>query len=181
MFGFGKKKEKPIDFSYIREISSAICGNDPDVMKNIDDMLGHPQAYFSKYSERYEERCIDVDEDDDKALYWIGMTDELIEGGYVKELDYKCDLQEFLMSLQQLRSYPLVADIIPGITLNESENIEAWGEEIALAIEGKALFCMLDIDSDSYPLFILPLEKKGDNILRLEELAHTYGHKISEF
>ncbi len=184
MFGFGKKKEKnekKIDFSYIREISSAICGNDPAVMKSIEEMLGHPQAYFSKYSERYEERCIDVNEDDEKTLYWIGMTDELIEGGYVKELDYKCDLEEFLASLQQLRSYTLIADIIPGIKLNESENIEAWGEEIALAIEGKALFCLLDIDSDSYPLFILPPDKKGNNILRLEELAHTYGHKISEF
>ncbi len=181
MFGFGKKKEKPIDFSYIREISSAVCGNDLAVMKSIEEMLADPKAYFSKYSERYEERGIDVDEDDEKTLYWIGMTDELIEGGYVAELDYKCDLEEFLASLQQLRSYPLIADIIPGITLNESENIEAWGEEIALAIEGKALFCLLDIDSDSYPLFILPFDKKGDNTLRLEELAHTYGHKISEF
>ncbi len=181
MFGFGKKKEKPIDFSYIREISSAICGNDPGVMKNIEDMLGHPQAYFSKYSDRYEERGIDADEDDEKTLYWIGMTDELIEGGYVVELDYKCDLEEFLASLQQLRSYPLIADTIPGIKLKESENIEAWGEEIALAIEGKALFCMLDIDSDSYPLFILPFDNKGNHILRLEELAHTYGHTISEF
>ncbi len=178
---FRKKKEKPLDFSYIREISSAICGNDPDVMKSIEDMLGSPKEYFAKHSDRYEERFIDVEKDDGKTLYWIGMTDELIEGGYVKELDYKCDLQEFLLSIRQLKSYPLIADIIPGMTLNESENIEAWGEEICLAIEGKALLCMLDIDSDSYPLFILPFDKKGDNILRLEELAHTYGHRISEF
>lgn len=178
MFGFGKKKEKKIDFSYIREISSAICGNDPGVMKNIEDMLGHPQAYFAKYSERYEERGIDVDEDDEKTLYWIGMTDELIEGGYVVELDYKCDLEEFLASLQQLKTYPLIADIIPKMTLNESENIEAWGEEISLTTEGKAMLCMLDIDSDSYPLFILPFDKKRNN---LEELAHSHGHTINVF
>jgi len=178
MFGFGKKKEKPIDFSYIREISSAICGNDPDVMKSIEDMLGHPQAYFAKYSDRYEERGIDVDKDNEKTLYWLGMTDELIEGGYIVELDYKCDLEEFLASLQQLKSYPLIADIIPKITLKDSENIEAWGEEISLAVEGKALFCMLDIDSDSYPLFILPLDKKQNT---LEELAHSHGHTINVF
>lgn len=178
---FGKKKEKPLDFSYISEISSAICKNDPGVMKSIEKMLGSPEAYFAEYSDRYEERFIDVEKDDEKTLYWIGMTDELIEGGYVVEFDYKCDLQEFLQSIQQLKSYPLIAGIISGMTLDENENIEAWGEEISLAIEGRALLCMLDIDSDSYPLFILPFDKKGDNILRLEELAHTYGHTISEF
>lgn len=178
MFGFGKKKEKKIDFSYIREISSAICGNDHGIMESIEDMLSHPQAYFARYSERYEERGIDVDEDDEKTLYWIGMTDELIEGGYIVELDYKCDLQDFLASLQQLKDYKLIADIIPEITLNEGENIEAWSEKISLAIEGKALLCMPDIDSDSYPLFILPLDKKRND---LEELAHSHGHTIKVF
>lgn len=177
------KSKKAIDFGYIREIAAVICGSDPDVMNNIENMLSHPQAYFTRTSGRYDERGIDVDKAESKTLYWIGMTDELIEGGYVAEVDYKCELEDFLWSLQQLKNYPLIADVIAGLSLNESENVDAWGEEICLAIEGKAYLCLIDIDSDSYPVFILPPDKdnKRDNILRIEELAYTYGHTLSEF
>jgi len=41
--------------------------------------------------------------------------------------------------------------------------------------------CMIDINSDSYPLFILKTDNDRGSIKTLETLAYTNGHKISDF
>ncbi len=181
MFRFGRKNKKNADLSYIGKMSALICGNDAGVMNNIGDMLSCPREYFARFSDRYAERCIDTDKADEKELYLIGMTDELIEGGYVAEVDWKCELEDLLWNLRQLKTYPLIAGAVDKLTLSKSGDVEKWCREISSAAKGTALLCTIDIDSDSYPLFILETDKERGSIKTLEALACDYGHKISDF
>lgn len=176
MFGFGRKNKKNADFSYIGKMSALICGNDVGVMDSIGEMLRCPREYFARYSDRYAERGMDTDKADEKELYLIGMTDELIEGGYVAEVDWKCGPEDFLWNLRQLKTYPLIAGYIDKLTLSEDGQVETWCKEISSAAEGIALLCVIDIDSDSYPLFIFKTDKDRGSIKTLEALANTYGH-----
>lgn len=181
MFGFGRKNTKNADLSYIGKMSSLICGNDARVMDSIGDMLRCPREYFIRYSDRYAERCIDTDKADEKELYLIGMTDELIEGGYVAEVDWKCELDDFLWNLRQLKTYPFIAGAVDMLTFSKGGDVEIWCRDISSACEGTALLCMIDINSDSYPLFILKTDNDRGSIKTLETLAYTNGHKISDF
>lgn len=173
LFGslFGKK-----GYSYILDIARLITDSET-VLGNLKWALESPDKYFSENEWRYVERGVVVGKTDRKTLYWLALADELAEGGCLFEVDYKCELEEFLWALERLKDYGLIESAVGSVKLSEDEDIEAWGEEINLALGEKAFVCFLDIDSDSYPLVIV----KGDALERVRKLAADNGQSIEDF
>ncbi len=165
------------DFGYIGRLADVISGGDPAVMGKIDRLISRPSEYFAENSPRYEERGIDAEDEDEDTLYLIGLVDELADGGYIAEVDYKCECDDFLWALEQLKTYPLISRIAGGLSLDESDDVEAWGREICLAAGKNAVLGWIDIDSDSYLMFILPVDK----IDSARELASSFGHILRDF
>lgn len=180
LFGnlFGKKEGKSGKggYSYILEIAKLLTDNET-VHANLKAALDNPDKYFSENEWRYAERGVVVGKTDRKTLYWLALVDELAEGGCLFEVDYKCELEEFLGALERLSNYGLIESAVGSVKLDESNDIESWGEEVNLALGEKAFVCYIDIDSDSYPLVIV----NGGAIDRLQELAGDNGQKIEGF
>ncbi len=169
LFG-GKKEEENKDFSYISEIAGLISSEDPEVMKNIKMCLDNPREYSASFAGHGLEP-------NDKNFYWLSMRDELDNAGYLFSVDYKCELEDFLWALSQLKTYRLIDIDLSSLNLDENEDAQAWGEEINLALGGRAFVCAVDIDSDSYELIIV-----GADVHEIvSDIARRYGHSIEEF
>lgn len=178
LFGnlFGKKSEGKGGYSYVLEIAKLLTDNET-VHANLKASLDDPDKYFSENEWRYAERGVVVGKTDRKTLYWLALVDELAEGGCVFEVDYKCELDEFLGALERLNNYGLIERAVGSVKLNEDENIEAWGEELNPALGEKAFVCYIDIDSDSYPIVIV----SGDALEKVRKLAENNGQRIEDF
>lgn len=168
---FGKEKDKPEkDFSFIEEIAGLITSNDENVMNYIRLCINSPK----EYEQQYEMRGLENYKPDFK---WLCMRDELEEGKYLFSVDYNCGLEDFLWALSQIKSYSLIESTVSKLKLDESQDIEAWGEEINFALKDEAFLCMVDIDSDSYELIIV----NHDVYEKIYSIAKNNGYSIEEF
>ncbi|MDE6727023.1 MAG: hypothetical protein K2J80_03665 [Oscillospiraceae bacterium] len=175
LFGnsLGKKPENKGGYSYILEIARLITDN-KSVLANLKTLLETPDSYFADNAARYAERGMDVKTRSHKELYWIALADELSEGGCMFEVDWKCELEDFLWALEQLNDYDLVKSAVLSLELPEDGDVEVWGEELNAALDGKTFVCCIDIDSDSYPLMIVTAE----TLERIQKLAADNGQMI---
>ncbi|MCI8776029.1 MAG: hypothetical protein HFK00_01370 [Oscillospiraceae bacterium] len=153
----GKSGKDSQDFSYIYEIAELISDNDTKIK--------------SLLSQNGSTKVSDTD-----AL-WLDMTEKLEEYGYAFSIDYKAELEDFLWSLEQLKSYSLIEACVSSLKLNPEMDIDAWGEEINLALSGKAYVCTIDTDSDSYGIIIVT-----EKILeKISSIAESHGREIYDF
>lgn len=158
-----------------------ICGGDTNVLNAIDDMLSNHKKYFKRNAERYDERGIDADEiqdiiedgdeEEQTELFWLGMVDELIAGGYVAEVDYNCSKDELLYALSELNYPTLKNEVGSSDRLSSTDDISTLCSEISELLAGKAKIGYIDIDSDSYPLFILTAASGKSSDERFAELS----------
>ena len=146
--------------------------DDKDFLQNMDRCFCHPREYFKDNADRYEERGI-TNRDATDTFVWIALTDELLESGAAIELDWKEEKEEFLSSIEGLANEnDLVVD---DVLLDDEGDIPTWCKEL----DNKWMkdgYCIagIDIDSDSYVLFVC----KTDKLKRLTELAKSINHRI---
>ena len=152
---FKTDKNEKKDLSYIYKITELITNNNSGIINAL------------------KENIMKSDSDDD---CWLGMVDLLDEEGYAFGIDYKCELEDFLWALKQLKSYSLIDINLSSLNLIENENVESWGEEINTALGGRAYICMIDIDSDSYELIIV----NADVYEKISHIAESNGHTIDD-
>ncbi len=146
--------------------------DDKDFLQNMDRCFCHPREYFKDNADRYEERGI-TNRDAIDTFVWIALTDELLESGAAIELDWKEEKEEFLSSIEGLANEnDLVVD---DVLLDDEEDIPSWCKELDDRWM-KDGYCIagIDIDSDSYVLFIC----KTDSLRKLTELAKSINHRI---
>lgn len=184
---FGRKSKN--EFRFIYDIAAIICSGNADVLNAIDDMLSHPKKYFKHNADRYDERGIDAEEiqdimadgdvDEQAELFWLGMVDELIEGGYVAEVDYKCSKDELLYALSEL-NYPTLKNAVGSTDMlsSSADDISTLCSEISKLMAGTAKIGYIDIDSDSYPLFILTAASGKSPDELLTELSTLAGDNL---
>ena len=111
-----------------------------------------PKTYFDENAERYDERCIEADEEKDKIV-WIAIVDELIESGDVIELDWKEGFEEFIAQMKNLADNNNLD--LQENRFNKGGNILAWCEILDEEWNSQG-FCVgaMDIDSDSFVMFV---------------------------
>lgn len=146
--------------------------DDKDFLQNMDRCFCHPREYFKDNADRYEERGI-TNRDAIDTFVWIALTDELLESGAAIELDWKEEKEEFLSSIEGLANEnDLVVD---DVLLDDEGDIPSWCKELDDRWM-KDGYCIagIDIDSDSYVLFIC----KTDSLRKLTELAKSINHRI---
>jgi len=146
--------------------------DDKDFLQNMDRCFCHPREYFKDNADRYEERGI-TNRDAIDTFVWIALTDELLESGAAIELDWKEEKEEFLSSIEGLANEnDLVVD---DVLLDDEGDIPTWCKELDDRWM-KDGYCIagIDIDSDSYVLFIC----KTDSLRKLTELAKSINHRI---
>lgn len=152
---FKTDKNEKKDLSYIYKITELITNNNSGIINAL------------------KENIMKSDSDDD---CWLSMVDLLDEEGYAFGIDYKCELEDFLWALKQLKTYSLIDINLSSLNLNENEDVESWGEEINTALGGRTYICMIDIDSDSYELIIV----NADVYEKISHIAESNGHTIDD-
>ena len=146
--------------------------DDKDFLQNMDRCFCHPREYFKDNADRYEERGI-TNRDAIDTFVWIALTDELLESGAAIELDWKEEKEEFLSSIEGLANEKDL--VVDDVLLDDEGDIPTWCKEL----DNKWMkdgYCIagIDIDSDSYVLFVC----KTDKLKRLAELAKSINHRI---
>lgn len=152
---FKTDKNEKKDLSYIYKITELITNNNSGIINALKENIMKSDSY---------DDC------------WLVMVDLLDEEGYAFGIDYKCELEDFLWALKQLKTYSLIDINLSSLNLIENENVESWGEEINTALGGRAYICMIDIDSDSYELIIV----NADVYEKISHIAESNGHTIDD-
>lgn len=154
-----------------RAISELII-DDRTILSDLEACFATPKKYFNKNIEKYSNRAI-FEEATKDTIIWIGIVDELIDGDLAVELDWKEAKEEFLEQMKDLASkYHL--EVWEDL-LEESKDIPTWCEILDEKWVEKN-FCVgaIDIDSDSYVLFIC----KREVLQRLSSLSKRLNHRI---
>nr|WP_315034267.1 DUF6630 family protein [uncultured Lachnoanaerobaculum sp.] len=154
-----------------RELVKTISDNEA-FLQNMDRCFCYPREYFKDNADRYEYRGI-TSRDAIDTFVWIAVADEMLESGIAIELDWKEEKDEFLSNIEELtKENNLVVD--EGM-LDDEGDIPSWCKEL----DNKWMkdgYCVagIDIDSDSYVLFVC----KTDKLKSLTELAKSINHRI---
>ena len=154
-----------------RELVKTISDNEA-FLQNMDRCFCYPREYFRDNAGRYDDRGI-TSRDAIDTFVWIAVADEMLESGIAVELDWKEEKDEFLSNIEELtKENNLVVD--EGM-LEDEGDIPSWCKEL----DNKWMkdgYCVagIDIDSDSYVLFVC----KTDKLKNLTELAKSINHRI---
>ena len=154
-----------------KELVKTISDNE-DFLQNMDSCFCHPREYFKDNADRYDERGI-TSRDAMDTFVWIAVADEMIESGIAIELDWKEEKDEFLSSIEELANENNLG--IDESMLDDEGDIPSWCKELdnRWMKDGYCVSC-IDIDSDSYVLFVC----KTDKLKSLTELANSINHRI---
>lgn len=145
---------------------------DGSIHDAIENCLESPWSYFEENIDRYDERGIDEDETEENII-WIGIADELLDANEAVELDWNPELEDFsyfMKSLADKKNLQMEDD-----WFDEEDTITNWCSILdrRWEIEG---FCVggIDIDSDSYVLFICKVE----TLKELREWSNRIDQRI---
>ena len=145
---------------------------DGSIHDAIENCLESPWSYFEENIDRYDERGIDEDETEE-TIIWLGIADELLDANEAVELDWNPELEDFsyfMKSLADKKNLQMEDD-----WFDEEDTITNWCSILdrRWEIEG---FCVggIDIDSDSYVLFIC----KEETLKELTEWSNRIDQRI---
>ena len=155
---------------YIRIVR--LLTEDSSIYDAIENCLESPWSYFEENIDRYDERGIDEDETEE-TIIWLGIADELLDANEAVELDWNPELEDFsyfMKSLADKKNLQMEDD-----WFDEEDTITNWCSILdrRWEIEG---FCVggIDIDSDSYVLFIC----KEETLKELTEWSNRIDQRI---
>ncbi len=161
-----------IDKKTYMEIAKLLI-DDEDVISKLKACFDNPLRFFEENEERYDDRGIDKDEDV-KTIAWIAIADELLEGGFAVELDWKDELSEFVGQMKGLadkNNLELYEEC-----LDENDDIPTWCRILDTKWREKS-YCIgaMDINSDSYLMFVCKLK----TLQKLALLAAKIGRRFN--
>ncbi|WNV86283.1 DUF6630 family protein [Umezawaea sp. Da 62-37] len=143
----------------------------PDVADRVTSAHDDPGGYLRTHADRLDDRGVD---EPIPNLAWIALVDALTDHGLLAEVDWKEEPEEVTARLRALRSTP---DASAWTWLDGTDTeiptydfLELAGDGLHAA--GTAL-AVLDIESDCYPLVLLPSTQGPD----LVDLAAAAGFR----
>lgn len=156
--------------SYERIIE--LMTNDEALIAELKSCAENPKKYFSENAERYEERWFEGNESDDKII-WIGIADAMISAGEAVELDWKAELEEFLWNVRELSDKHSLE--LRDEWFEENDDIPKWCKLLDDRWRERD-FCIaaMDIDSDSYVMFVCRTDMQASLAAFSKELGHRF-------
>lgn len=155
-------------------VATLLAPDVPEVAARAAAACDDPGAYVLEHADRLDDRGID---EPFPGLAWIALVDALADHGLLAEVDWKEAPDEIAGQLRALRSAPPADELWTSLAESELptyEFLESAGER--LLGTGTAL-AVLDIESDCYPLVLLPAARAGD----LVASASTAGFAAEVF
>ena len=144
---------------------------DADTATKLNSCIDDPRAYYDENAEIYEERGVASDTDDD-TIIWLGIVDILIEQGKLFEFDYSVECEDFIYGINEIIIDDLTFD---QDSLDEDADITEWLEVLHNEwVQSGFVIAGMDIDSDSYPVFIIFKDVFDKLVIEAEKA----GHKI---
>jgi hypothetical protein len=140
-------------------VAALLAPDAPQVAEHAGAAHDDPGAFLVAHAERLDERGID---EPFPLLAWIALVNALADHGLLAEADWKESPGEITGRLRGLRSAPPADELWTSLARSELptyEFLEAAGKR--LHSTGTAL-AVLDIESDCYPLVLLPAARGGD-------------------
>ncbi|MDE6568053.1 MAG: hypothetical protein K2K70_10035 [Lachnospiraceae bacterium] len=165
-----KKKEKSdSNISHYRTIVD-LFEVDVDTRTLLEQCIENPSGFYQEHADQYEERGLEESDDDD-TIIWLGMMDAFIEAGKLFEFDYNVELDDFIYGM---------GEIIPGNSLRIDENqldedsdITEWTKILSEQWSDEDyVIAAMDIDSDSYCIFIPTREVFDKLVMEAEKTGH---------
>lgn len=150
-------------------IATLLAPDVPDVAARVDHAHTDPEAFLQAHADRLDERGID---EPLPELAWIALVDALTDHGLLAEVDWKEAAEDIVAQLRALRSSPQDWTWVTDSDLPTYEFLQLAGQELRGV--GTAL-AVLDIESDCYPLVLLPAARADE----LVSLATTAGFTAS--
>lgn len=164
----------PADGGEVLALAGHLMAEDPSLAQEVRLAIVSPDEYVSRFQERLGERGIAKPRSD---LPWIALVDGLEDRGRLRELDWKEAPEDVAWKVDLLLpNQPAQPDRWTWIATTEWEDklphdlLPAIGARLA---EGGLAVVTFDIDSDSYPIMILPIGQV-EECRRLAQLA-GYG------
>jgi hypothetical protein len=142
----------------------------PDVPQVAEHALAahdDQEAYLLAHAERLDERGID---EPFPLLPWIALVNTLADHGLLAEVDWKEAAGEITGQLRALRSAPPLGDLWTSLAESDLPTYE-FLEDAGSRLRGTGTaLAVLDIESDCYPLVLLPAAR-GDDLVTLAAAA----------
>jgi hypothetical protein len=170
----------PADGDEIIELAGRLMTRDPSLREEVRLAIVSADAYVSQFQERLRDRGI---EEPCSDLPWIALVNGLEDRGRLRELSKKEAVEDIASKIDNnlLPDRPVEPDrwafLAQAADLREAvPRLSLPVIAAHLAKEGLAVVT-LDMDSDSYPLMVLPADQVGE-CQRLAELA---GYSITDW
>ena len=176
-----KKGEPPAITPEVRrqallEIAKIISLDDPALMAQAAECVGHPDAYLTTHKDQY------ADWDfapgawaDPKRIQWIGLVMMLEEKSHVCCRDWKDERPDFVYFLQELTGTKRLGLELREDWLDEEGDVGQWLEFLNEKWEPEECCVgVMDTNSDSYTMFVC----RTAEWRRLVELAAQAGEVI---
>jgi hypothetical protein len=149
-----------------------LMAEDVDVLAKLKACIHSPRKYYHEHAEQYEDRGFEGDESEDR-IRWIGLANEMISSGAAVELDWKTDREEFSGQMKDLAERHQL--VLREDWLKEDGDIPEWCSVLDEKwAEVDACAAAIDIDSDSYVIFIC----KREVLERLKALGKKLNHRF---
>lgn len=158
----------------ILEIASIISNKDKDVIDKLSDCVSKPQIYFEENIHLYQNRGF-TEMSEISTIKWIALVEILQAHDYVCERDFKDELEDFVYFINQLNQVKKGNLFLKEEYFQEDDDISGWCEIIDDNWYDKNMcIACIDIDSDSYVLFVCSIEKLD----RLKNIANKINQRI---
>lgn len=142
-------------------LAALLAPGEPAVADRVTSAHDDPDAYLSAHADQLDDRGIDEPVPD---LAWIALVDALADHDLLAEVDWKEHSEEVIGQLRALRSAP--ANPEAWAWLDDADTDVATHEFLDLAgarlSETGTTLAVLDIESDCYPLVLVPNDRGGE-------------------
>lgn len=159
-------------------IARDISGNEPAVMQAIQLCTTDIAAWCREHAGQYDNRATNPAQSDPLHLKWLALADILLNEGYARELDWKCELDDLRLALHEIcpknPEAACLAEVLDNAPLDEDDDLTVWCAALSEACPGHVLGC-IGIDSDSYVIF--PAQK--NTLATLQQTARRIGQCIA--
>ncbi|KMM75748.1 hypothetical protein ACP93_09800 [Xanthomonas sp. NCPPB 1128] len=146
-------------------ICDTLAPEDHGLRDDVALAIEAPSRYLQQFEDPLFERGI---EEPHQVSPWLALVDGLISRGLCTEVDWKVDAADLAHALGELRPLAGMRDVLSPLAASQTRNEEALTLAArCLQVQSMALL-HLDIDSDSYPLLVVPADRR-DAVLRMAE------------
>ncbi|WP_063775738.1 DUF6630 family protein [Streptomyces odonnellii] len=155
----------------LAELAELLAPGRPAVTEEVLLAYEDPDTYVRTYAGRLDERGIDEPVDD---LAWIALVDALTARGLLAEVDWKESGEEIRRQVRALESRPATDPWSLSGEADRAEELDTYAfltRYGALHLDVGTALAVLDIESDCYPLVLLPAARAAE----LTSLARRAG------